>query len=439
MKSYEIKPTKDNFINTYSEDSIKRKKNVISFGKTLASIDESCSIALDGGWGTGKTFFVNQVKMLLEANNEYAKCVDEIQKIAFNEENENFGNQICVYYDAWKNDNNEDPVLSLAYEISKTAKTFYEFKESESIINKAAAICDAFGVTNIKDALETLKSKNQLESIEADEKEKESVNAFLKSLMLGNGKRLVVFIDELDRCKPSYAVKLLERIKHYFENDDITFVISTNIQQLQYTIQQFYGVGFDASRYLDRFFDLRISLPPIVVSDYYKSINYSDNYVYSDTLNILIDEYDLSMREISKLLRLNKMAFNKMPNTQLRFGYDVKALQFSFQYIVPIIVALKIHNEDKYKDFITGRDSSPLHIALEKFDINEFNTIIDFQNVINDPNTTNMRADFRKKVDEIYSVLFVEKSKPGYMGCKIGKCIFSKTIYDAIMDAISLI
>lgn len=439
MKSYEIKPTKENLINTYNDDSIKRRKNVISFAKTLASIEESCSIALDGDWGTGKTFFVNQVKMLLEANNEYIKEIDVTQKEAFKIDNEDFGKHLCVYYDAWKNDDNDEPVLSLIYEISKTVKTFYKFKDDEGFLNKAAALCDAFGKTNIKTAIKTLKGNNPFHNFKDDADINNDINDFMRSLLLGKGDRLVVFVDELDRCKPSYAVKLLERIKHYFDNDKITFVFSTNIQQLQHTIQQFYGNGFDATRYLDRFFDLRVSLPPIDIKDYYSSINYNDNYVYSDTLNILIDMYALSMREISKLLRLNKIAFNKMPDPQLRFELDVRALQFSFQYIVPIIIALKIHNEDKYKDFITGRDSSPLHIVLDKFDISEFDTIMDFQNVINDPNATNMRADFKEKVDEIYSVLFIEKSKPGYMGCRIGKCIFNKSIYNAVINAVNLI
>ncbi|WP_210208131.1 KAP family P-loop NTPase fold protein [Rhizobium leguminosarum] len=64
-----------------------------------------------------------------------------------------------------------------------------------------------------------------------------------------------VLVDELDRCRPSYAVHLLERIKHLFEVDGVAFVFATNSQQLQHSIAGAYGQGFDGFTYLKRFFD----------------------------------------------------------------------------------------------------------------------------------------------------------------------------------------
>ena len=54
---------------------------------------------------------------------------------------------------------------------------------------------------------------------------------------------------------------LLERIKHYFDDERITFVFSVSLTQLQWTIRNYYGNGFDATKYLDKFFDLRVSIP----------------------------------------------------------------------------------------------------------------------------------------------------------------------------------
>ena len=51
--------------------------------------------------------------------------------------------------------------------------------------------------------------------------------------MVERGNRLIIFIDELDRCKPTFAVHLLEQIKHYIFDDRITFVFSINLEQLQ--------------------------------------------------------------------------------------------------------------------------------------------------------------------------------------------------------------
>ena len=71
MKSYELQPTYENLLNTYLNDTIARDMDVFSFIEILDSIDDSCSIALDGGWGSRKTFFVKQSKMILDAYNTF--------------------------------------------------------------------------------------------------------------------------------------------------------------------------------------------------------------------------------------------------------------------------------------------------------------------------------------------------------------------------------
>lgn len=69
-----------------------------------------------------------------------------------------------------------------------------------------------------------------------------------------------VFIDELDRCRPSYAVEMLETIKHIFDIKGVVFVIATDTEQLQHTVKAVYGEGFNAKIYLGRFFNSRYSL-----------------------------------------------------------------------------------------------------------------------------------------------------------------------------------
>ena len=99
------------------------------------------------------------------------------------------------------------------------------------------------------------------------------VKEFIDSLIGESNKRLVIFIDELDRCKPDYAIRFLERIKHYFDDDRVIFVFSVNLLQLQYTVKNYYGADFDATRYLDKFFDLRCSLPTIDIEKYISETN----------------------------------------------------------------------------------------------------------------------------------------------------------------------
>lgn len=68
--------------------------------------------------------------------------------------------------------------------------------------------------------------------------------------------KLVIFIDELDRCNPLYAVKLLEEIKHYYSIEKVLFVFSVNLTQLKNAVNSVYGENFESFKYLDRFLTL---------------------------------------------------------------------------------------------------------------------------------------------------------------------------------------
>ncbi|MCS6316194.1 MAG: hypothetical protein H8K05_00090, partial [Nitrospira sp.] len=74
-------------------------------------------------------------------------------------------------------------------------------------------------------------------------------------------KPIVFFIDELDRGRPTYAIELLERIKHVFDIESIVFVIAIDKMQLGHSIRAVYGKGLDVDGYLRRFLDLEYSLP----------------------------------------------------------------------------------------------------------------------------------------------------------------------------------
>lgn len=79
---------------------------------------------------------------------------------------------------------------------------------------------------------------------------------------------MFIFIDELDRCRPDYAIKLLEGIKHLFNARGVCFVVSTNLKQFSSAIKAVYGAEFDAYRYLKRFFSFEYMLPSPSTDDF---------------------------------------------------------------------------------------------------------------------------------------------------------------------------
>ena len=83
----------------------------------------------------------------------------------------------------------------------------------------------------------------------------------LKNVVASNPGPLIVLIDELDRCRPTYAVETLEAVRHLFTVDGVVVVVAVNRKQLAEAVKGLYGEGFNGGRYLDRFADRRIRLP----------------------------------------------------------------------------------------------------------------------------------------------------------------------------------
>lgn len=245
MKSIELQPNKENLLRTFELDAIERNVDIYRFINLLNAIEDNCSVALDGAWGSGKTFFVKQTKMILDAYNEFIGSHDDIENNTIRTHFEAMQTgmrrvpidvqpEVSVYYDAWSNDNDIDPMLSLVYEILQTVNTDYSFKKSADCLKIAAAIADFFTGKKVTTLVEAFTQTDRLAALKEQKSIHTLISEFLDSLLAEQGNRLVIFIDELDRCKPSYAVQLLERIKHYFSNERVTFVFSINTNELQH-------------------------------------------------------------------------------------------------------------------------------------------------------------------------------------------------------------
>ena len=185
----------------------------------------------------------------------------------------------------------------------------------------------------------------------------------------------MVFIDELDRCKPSYAVHLLERIKHYLCDERITFVFSVNLGELQHTIKHYYGNTFDACRYLDRFFDMRLSLPPADKTAFYREMGLDTGYGLEKISRKVIDTYNMELREATRFYRQVKTAAYEPTHDSRKWDFefpDGKGKKLLLMYITPILVGLKIVDISLYNDFVNGKNSKPLMDIYKESDLGDW-------------------------------------------------------------------
>ena len=379
VKKIELQPTKENILNTFLSDSIGRNKDIGYFISLLETLDEPNSIAINNQWGSGKTFFVRQVEMILGVYNEHyhsqfnkdeikqiKEVFDKTRKIINVDEIKNL--YLPIYYDAWKYDNEDDPVLSIVYEIIATLENKYDL-ESNSLDYKEVlkGVFNLLGISCISHFIESVKSNEDFKKIIESRDLKKHIDDFLNKIPEERADKIIIFIDELDRCKPTYAIKLLERIKHYFNNDRIIFVFSTNLEELQNSVKSVYGEKFNAYRYLDRFFDIKTPLSEPDMNKYLEGINFGGSSLTFDVAcNKVAKKYNFQLRDISKFSRYIKMTtYNTAHNREHMSFPDEYIYGFCLQCLTPLVIGLFIHDIDLYNGFICGNNITPL---LEMFE-----------------------------------------------------------------------
>lgn len=253
--------------NPFHGDLFKRKELAEQLTGYLDRLRDGTVVAIDAPWGEGKSWFGLHWAASLKSQ-DYR----------------------VIYLDAFQQDYVEDPFLLIASEITEALAE--DATHSQALKEKAASVMKAMlpvatkALLNIagrltlgaadlsKDITEAIQSAGDSasdatqkwleEKIEAHGQEKASLESFrnaLQEFCASQEKPVVFFIDELDRCRPTFAVRLIERLKHFFDVPNLIFVLLLNRQQLEKAIKGVYGSDTDASSYLSKFVHLFLRLP----------------------------------------------------------------------------------------------------------------------------------------------------------------------------------
>ena len=358
----------------FKNDLLGRKKPAKILTHIVGSIDGPCVLAIDAAWGTGKTTFLKIWSQHLR--------------------NEGFP---VVEFNAWETDFTGDPFIALSGELMSGLRQ----DGTESLIDKIDAMKGAAkeivrravpvvikiataGALDVspmveKEAGQALASYAE-ERLSSYRKEQESVQAFRSTLqdMAGtlsksrDGRPLVVVIDELDRCRPSYAIELLEVAKHLFTVDHIVFALAVNRAELVHSIRALYGSEFDAQGYLRRFFDIDFRLPDlgrrpfieasleaIRLNDYFtrtKDPEAGQGYETVKTLLVaFFDVPDLSLRRIAQAIHRLGLVFASLRSDQR-----------SFTLAAVVALILRTVDSDLYHRFVRG-EVSDLEVVDKMF------------------------------------------------------------------------
>lgn len=350
----------DEILEHLKKNTILRNNQLSVLIKLLNSIDDSSTLAIDGAWGSGKTVFVKQLQMLandtIEDYGHNTLDDDEIIKLRENQE--------VLYFNAWENDYLGDALGAILLKLianSDEGLNEAAMKRALSMINPGAAIKKA--TFDLFDPEGKPRKDRLIKDIQSLLDRHDAVNEFLDEIKERKDKRRIIFIiDELDRCKPSFAIDLLEVIKHYFVRGDVTFILATNITELSHTVQKYYGYKFDGHSYLNKFLDFTVGLQKVDIANYARDVLgwVPNSYVVHEVAHDAIDYFKLQMREINSYHSALRM-IDRFLSRDRNWREEQYPIQFIF---VPLGPVLKIKNNEDYTDFIEGRGEALLRKFL---------------------------------------------------------------------------
>lgn len=314
---------------------------------------EGFVLAINNEWGTGKTTFVKMWQQQLE--------------------NEEFK---TIYFNAWENDFDTNPLVAIMSELKTLTRE--ENKEAfNSILKKGAVLVKNVVPALAKSLLKSYVGEIAVEAIENATKasaeileeeineyaaKKQTIVEFRKELekFVKNSdkeKPLVFIVDELDRCRPNYAVEVLEQIKHLFSVPGIVFVLSIDKKHLGSSIRGFYGSDLiDSDEYLRRFIDLEYSIPRPSTKNFvnYLFEYYSFKDFFSSNERMKYREFEHDSEKF--ILMADYLLTNSTLRQQERiFGLtrlvlcSFKVNEYTFSHLLFYLVYLKMMRNDIFQ------------------------------------------------------------------------------------------
>lgn len=352
--------------NPFQHDALDRKPVVEFLSGLIRRLSGPFVLALDSPWGTGKTTLIRMLQADLKRQ--------EFQ---------------CLYFNAWKVDYVTDPLVALVGALDDlhlddddAEKSFRGHlkiaKEITTMVAKRVVVAGVKAATlNILDmdkAIEAMASENSGaiagDLVDAFNKEKVTLETFKSEVEkavktfepTGKKENLVFFIDELDRCRPTFAIEMLERIKHLFDVPNIIFVLSVDKGQLEASTAAVYGDRINAQEYLRRFIDLEYGIPLVqtkkfteklltrfeldsLFSERKNEVTRYDKDNFVDAFTVLADHLNMSLRARERCITRLCIV---MEQTQ--------ADHFLDPFLVALLLVLRSNKADLFIRICSGVD-----------------------------------------------------------------------------------
>lgn len=376
-------------------------------------------MVIDGDWGIGKTVFCRRL----------INKINESQQLN------------CVYIDAFRADHVDDPLISIISEIGKLVKKNGGEGKLNSFIDGAKPFIRTAAKTLGKAAVSFTLKQSTDDIAEGYDKEVEaltgaSIDASIDLIIrdkinaeknLGTlqdaleevtkNKELVILIDELDRCRASFAIDMLETIKHIFTSKKVKIVIVANSSQLEAAFRHRYGSNDHTKNYFEKFYNYKLSLSlektkhtlrEATVSHSYKLLTKSLNKIpihinlngnnFKSGIESLIERNSISLREINMIKNYIDLIFH--------FNSDNDFFSDDFESLTSILIiflymkdpSLTIKKIDKINKLL-GQEN----FSIDKYETNKNDHILSLVLLLNysDKNANYTSSEGVNKTNDI--------------------------------------
>lgn len=234
--------------NPWADDLLARKDIATRLTNLVATQEPPLSISLHGYWGTGKTFLLRRWQKDME--------------------NQQFR---AIYFNAWEDDFCDDPLLAILGQMSETFKEGNLRSLTQQVVTTAVTLFkkNALSVLSNKTGITFDTAQNERDLLKeylheraTKDQLKENLAKLSEAVFNESNHPLVFIIDELDRCRPTFAIELLERVKHIFDVQYLVFIFGINRDELCKSLSSIYG-DINTDVYLRRFFDFGFNLSEV--------------------------------------------------------------------------------------------------------------------------------------------------------------------------------
>ena len=348
-------------------DLLDRKSSGEKLSRLVEKIQDPFVIAIDGQWGSGKSFFL---RCWVGAHSS-----------------ENGGSAKTVYIDAFEHDFMEEPLIALTSAISKrlegdphASKIWKLAKNAAAKLWRPAARIGiatatagfsevANGFADAAAASTGAELSKQVDDFwKKEEGRAAAMQQFrdaLKKLTSeaedGKSKPLVVVIDELDRCRPDFALTMLETIKHFFSVPNVHFVLGVNLAELENSVRTRYGNSVDARNYLQKFVNITMTLPVSAeLNGYNTAMSHRFFSIKSDEMGLdekMIEDVLFQLKNVNIFktvtLRTIQRILTEMALFPLPEG-GFKRFSYGYRFIISGLIIQKHVSKDFYSKASNG-------------------------------------------------------------------------------------